>query len=193
MIVDVNGVSDVGITSFANRRTDTRTDAEPAHRGAGVLRVSVPEAVGGKTVLGQLTVDRVAERRLRHRIRLRRRHPDRRRRRHQPVRPELRRPRSPVASNRLIVKADNDGDVCFYTLQPAAMIVDINAVSDVGISSFPNYRIDTRSEVLPAGSITTVGVPIWPPYTPLPGARPASPRSPASRPTRPSPTVRSSP
>ena len=30
MIVDVNGVSDVGITSFANRRVDTRTVGEPA-------------------------------------------------------------------------------------------------------------------------------------------------------------------
>ena len=62
---------------------------------------------------------------------------------------------SPVASNRLIVKADNNGDVCFYTMRPAAMIVDINAVSDVGISSFPNHRIDTRSQTLPPGSITS--------------------------------------
>ena len=51
---------------------------------------------------------------------------------------------SPVSSNRLIVKADTNGDVCFYTLQPAALIIDINAVSDVGISSFPNQRTDSR-------------------------------------------------
>jgi hypothetical protein len=33
---------------------------------------------------------------------------------------------TPVASNRLIVQADKDGDVCFYTLRPAALIVDVN-------------------------------------------------------------------
>jgi hypothetical protein len=61
---------------------------------------------------------------------------------------------TPVASNRLIVKADVNGNVCFYTLRPAALVVDVNAVSDVGISSFPNYRIDTRNQTLPPGSVT---------------------------------------
>ncbi len=75
---------------------------------------------------------------------------------------------SPVASNRLIVKADNNGDVCFYTLRPAALVVDINGVSDVGISSFPNHRTDTRYQTLPPGSVTTNNVPVWPPYTTLP-------------------------
>ncbi|MEO5901073.1 MAG: DUF3048 domain-containing protein [Ilumatobacteraceae bacterium] len=134
----------------------------------GVLRVSVPEAVGGKTVIGQLTVDRVtsagyvtaygcdegiptdADGSI--------------------SRSDLNfdAHASPVASNRLIVKADDNGDVCFYALRPAAMIIDINAVSAAGISSFPNRRIDTRSDSLPAGSITTAGVPVWPPYTPRP-------------------------
>ena len=75
---------------------------------------------------------------------------------------------SPISSNRLIVKADDNGDVCFYTQRPTAMVVDINAVSDVGISSFPNYRIDTRSQTLPPGSITPSNVPVWPPYSTLP-------------------------
>ena len=173
MIVDVNGVSfDSGITSFANRRTDTRTRTKPLVRGGGVVRVSVPEAVGGKTVVGQLTVDRAAA-------------------------PGFVTvygcdgglPRdadgeidksdlnydgavSPVASNRLIVEADDDGDVCFYTLRPVAIIVDVNGVSlGAGITSFPNRRTDTRSPNQPVGPTITpggTGVPVWPPYTPTP-------------------------
>ena len=168
MIVDVNGVSDVGITSFANHRTDTRSLPSPRVAGGSVLRVSVPEALGGKTVIGQLTVDRAvgagyvtaygcddgiptgADGTI--------------------GRSDLNFDGnvSPVSSNRLIVKADDNGDVCFYTQRPAAMIVDINGVSDVGISSFPNERTDTRSQTLPPGSITSNNVPVWPPYTLLP-------------------------
>ena len=136
--------------------------------GGGVLRVSVPEAVGGKTVIGQLTVDRVVgagyvtaygcEDGI-------------------PTdadgvvsRSDLNfvASVSPVSSNRLIVKADTNGDVCFFTLSPAAVIVDINGVSDVGISSFPNHRTDTRSQTGPPGSITAGDVPVWPPYATLP-------------------------
>ena len=168
LIVDINGVSDVGITSFTNHRTDTRTGSNPRVAGGAVLRVSVPEAVGGKTVVGQLTVDRavgagyvtaygcddgiptdtdgtVSRSDLNFDGTV-----------------------SPVSSNRLIVKADNNGDVCFFTMRAAAMIIDINAVSDVGISSFPNHRIDTRSQTLPPGSITSNNVPVWPRYTTLP-------------------------
>ena len=133
-----------------------------------MLRVSVPEAVGGKTVVGQLTVDRalgagfvtaygcddgmptdadgaVSRSDLNFDGAV-----------------------SAVASNRLIVKADNNGDVCFFTLRPAALVVDINGVSAVGISSFPNHRTDTRTQTLPPGSITSINVPVWPPYTTLP-------------------------
>ena len=145
IIVDINAVTfDTGVNSFANRRTDTRTGPNALVAGGGVLRVPVPEAIGGKTVVGQLTVDRVdgagyvtaygcddglpAD----------------------PAgvtRSDLNYDGavSPVASNRLIVKADADGDVCFFTLRPAALIVDVNGVSDVGISSFPNHRTDTRT------------------------------------------------
>jgi len=168
LIVDVNGVSDVGIGSFSNHRTDTRALANPIVAGTGLLRVNVPEAIGGKTVVGQLTVDRVAGSGYvtaygcSDGI---------------PVDSTGAVSRSdvnydaavtPVASNRLIVKADAAGDVCFFTLRAAAMVVDVNAVSDVGISSFPNHRTDTRSQVLPSGSITSLNVPEWPPYTPLP-------------------------
>ena len=51
---------------------------------------------------------------------------------------------SPVASNRLVVEADDNGDVCFYTLGQAQLVVDVNGVSDTGIVSFPNQRTDTR-------------------------------------------------
>ena len=168
LIVDINGVSDVGIGSFPNHRTDTRALANPLVGGGGVLRVNVPEAIGGKTVIGQLTVDRVVGAGfvtaygcgdgL-------------------PIDATGAVSRSdvnydgavtPVASNRLIVKADINGDVCFYTFRTAALVVDVNGVSDVGISSFPNHRTDTRTQVLPIGSITSLNVPVWPPYTALP-------------------------
>src|SRR3954469_554297 len=169
MIVDVNGVSDVGITSFANVRIDTRASVRPRLADGEVLRGSVADAGGGKTVVGQLTVDRalnagfvtaypcadgiptddhgsISRSDLNFDGHV-----------------------SPVASNRLIVEADDNGDICFYALQPAAMIVDINAVSAAGITSFPNERTDTRNPELPPGSIFTPGVPVpvWPPYTPL--------------------------
>ena len=167
LIIDINGVSDVGISSFADERTDTRSSPSPRITGGGVLRVSVPEAVGGKTVIGQLTVDRVvgagyvtaypcsegiptdadgvvsrSDLNFDGAV-------------------------SPVSSNRLVVKADSNGDVCFYTLRPAALIIDINAVSDVGISSFPNRRTDTRVQP-PPDAVTPIEVPVWPQYQPLP-------------------------
>ena len=72
LVVDVNGVSDTGITSFANRRTDTRAGAGPVSAGAE-FRVHVPEAIGAKTVIGQLTAARRGRTRLRDRVRVRRR------------------------------------------------------------------------------------------------------------------------
>ena len=168
LIVDINGVSDVGIASFPNHRTDTRAFPKPLVAGGESLRVAVPEAVGGKTVVGQLTVDRanaagyvtaygcadgipadangtISRSDLNYDGAV-----------------------SPISSNRLIVKADIEGDVCFFTQRPTALIVDINGVSDVGISSFPNQRTDTRTQGLPPGSVTSVNVPVWPPYTTLP-------------------------
>jgi hypothetical protein len=67
---------------------------------------------------------------------------------------------SAVSSNRLIVKADADGDVCFYTLTAAEMIVDINGVTDTGVTAIPNQRTDTRTIVTttttqPATTATT--------------------------------------
>ena len=171
LIVDVNGVSDVGITSLPNRRTDTRAMATPRVAAGGVLRVSVPEAAGGKTVVGQLTVDQatsagfvtaygcddgvpIAGNGSISRSDL-----------------NFDAGVSPVASNRLIVQADRDGDICFAAERPVAMIVDVNAVSAAGINSFPNHRTDTRVDELPPGTVTTVGVPVWPPFTPRPAVQ----------------------
>ena len=169
LVVDVNGVSDGGIASFPNHRTDTRTGAVPQVAAGGLLRVNVPEAVGAKTVVGQLSVDRldgagfvtaygcddgiptdaagaVSRSDLNYDSAV-----------------------SAVASNRLIVQADADGDVCFFTLRPAALVVDVNAVSAVGISSFPNQRTDSRTGgSAPGGTGSGGGVPTWPSYEPLP-------------------------
>lgn len=169
LIVDINGVADNGIRAFANARTDTRSNGVPVEAG-GVVRVSVPQARGGKTVIGQLTVDKVAgpgfvtafacadgmptddagavtRSDLNYDGRV-----------------------SPVASNRLIVATDANGDVCFYTLDRAALIIDINGVADAGIMSFPNQRTDTRTSTGSAGIGPPIidGVPVWPPYEALP-------------------------
>ena len=131
--------------------------------GGGVLRVTVPEAFGGKTIIGQLTVDQVVgagfvtaygcDNGL-------------------PTDASGAISRSDLnydstvslfASNRLIVEADDDGEICFYTLRPAAIIVDVNAVSfDTGLTSFPNRRTDTRQRSparIAAGGVVRVSVP----------------------------------
>ena len=145
IIVDINAVTfDTGVTSFANRRTDTRSATPALLPAGGVLRVSVPEAIGRRTVVGQLTADRATGTTF--------------------VtaygcddgiptdgaggigRSDLNASgRSPVASNRLIVQADANGEVCLRPSAPVALIVDVNGVSDSGIVSFANRRTDTRS------------------------------------------------
>ena len=136
--VDVDAAEAVASTMFAD----------------GTLRVAVPGAEGGKTVIGQLTVARatdsgfvtaypcadglpvdatgVVDRSdLNYDGRT-----------------------SSVWSNRLIVEADNAGDVCFLPSTDVEMVIDINAVSfDTGISSFENRRTDTR----PAGDPIEAG------------------------------------
>ncbi len=170
MIVDVNGVSfDTGITSFPNQRTDTRTGVNtPKQRLAagGTLRVPVPQAVGAKTVIGQLTIVGAAD-------------------------PgyvtafgcdtesksgpggELAKSdlnfdgrQGPARSNRLIVQADDDGDICLFSTRQIDVIVDVNGVTDDGITSFPNRRIDTRTNTggsiapsLTAGQVLRIAVP----------------------------------
>ena len=171
LVVDVNGVADTGIASFDNRRTDTRSGSGPVPAG-GVLRLNVPEAVGGKTVIGQLTAARVTD-------------PgyvtaygcddgvpqdeagavDRSDLNYHPLVANTR-------SNRLIVRADADGDICFLTLRRVELVIDVNGVSDTGITSFENRRTDTRYGTDPGSRQIPVdenGVPVWPPFEPLPG------------------------
>ena len=142
MIVDINAVSDTGITSFTNQRTDTRASSGPVSAG-GVVRVKVAQAVGAKTVIGQLTVDGATSSGFVTAYACDGGVP-------KSAAGEITRSDvnysavSPVSSNRLIVQADADGEVCFYTSAPVEMIVDINAVSDTGITSFTNQRTDTR-------------------------------------------------
>lgn len=176
LVVDINGVTDAGITAYANRRTDTRTGAglplvAPIAAGA-TLRLRVPEAEGGRIVLGQLAVDHVQA----------------------PgfvtaypcadgipvnVAGEIDRSdlnyNGDVArtwSNRLIVAADINGEICLFSSAVAEMIVDINGVSAIeGITPFPNRRTDTRFGAQPTPDPVPVdldGVPQWPPYVAFP-------------------------
>ena len=150
MIVDINGVTDTGVTAIPNQRTDTRVASLQSVAAGGTLRVNVAQAVGGKTVFGNLTVagvvgagfvtaygcddgipkdsnGNISKADLNYNGAV-----------------------SAVSSNRLIVKADNDGDICFYTLASAEMIVDINGVTDTGVTAIANQRTDTRTTTQPA-------------------------------------------
>ena len=172
LVIDVNAVSfDTGITSFANRRTDTRTD--PAQRPAAgeAMQLHIPEANGAKTVVGQLTVANATDAG------------------HvtafpcsagAPVNDAGKLTRSdlnywghlaPTRSNRLIVQADDNGNVCFLPHTAVDLVIDINGVSDTGIFSFPTERTDTRAGAVPTerlGSHQYGGTPIWAPYEPAP-------------------------
>lgn len=122
----------------------------------GVLKVAVPEAFGGKTVIGQLAVDGARgsgfitaygcanglPRDVTGEI----------------TRGDLNYNGSITTtwSNRLIVRADGNGDICFYALTPVELIIDVNGVSfDTGISSFQNRRTDTQlaTSERPAGPV----------------------------------------
>ena len=150
LIIDVNGVSfDTGISSFQNRRTDTRlaTSERPAGpvRAGTTLRVTVDAAVGGKTVIGQLAVDEV------NKIGFVTAYPCAA---GLPInsvaavdRADLNYTGTVAAtwSNRLIVEADANGAICFFSSATAQLVIDINGVTDVGISAFSNQRTDTRT------------------------------------------------
>jgi hypothetical protein len=176
LVIDINGVTDAGITTFANRRTDTRTGAGRASiapiAAGGTLRLRVPEAEGGRIVLGQLAVDNVKVpgfvTAYPCAVGI-------------PVNFAGEIDRSDLNfignvartwSNRLIVEADVNGDICLFSSAAAEMIVDINGVSAIeGITPFPNRRTDTRFGVQPTPEpvpINIDGVPQWPPYVPFP-------------------------
>jgi len=165
LIVDINGVADSGIESFANRRIDSRDVPSERLQPGQTREILVPEAVGRKTVLGQLTTDRASQRGFITAYPCSSGPP--RNGRGEITRSDLNFNGrvSPVRSNRLIVQADARGRVCFYAHRATDLIVDINGVSDTGIFSFPNRRTDTRNPasatILPAPP-NVEGVPVWP-------------------------------
>lgn len=173
LIVDINGVADRGIASFVNRRTDTRIGSTAAKVGAGqVLRVAVPEAAGAKTVIGQLTVSGATTRGFVTAFGcddgLPRDDGD-------VTKSDLNHDGTvaPNWSNRLIVRADADGEICLFTSSAVHMVVDVNAVAlDIAIYSFPNRRVDTRTGTRPPATSVpadSAGRPVWPTFTPASG------------------------
>jgi len=149
MIVDVNGISfDTGITSFPNRRTDTRSGASTTRgpvAAGGVLRVAVPEAVGARTVIGQLTTDNAVDVGYVTAFGCDFGLPTGARGAVSKSDLNFDDDVSPARSNRLIVQADDDGDVCFHSSHRIDLIIDLNGVTDDGFTSFPNRRTDTRT------------------------------------------------
>jgi hypothetical protein len=132
----------VGIASADVQDNIAVASSEGSIPAGGTLRVNVEQAIGGKTVIGNLAATNqngrpgfvtafgcddglpkdgngnVIKSDLNH--------------------------VGQTGSNRLIVEADKDGDVCFYSSTAADLVVDVNGVSDTGIDSFPNVRTDTR-------------------------------------------------
>jgi hypothetical protein len=147
MIVDINGVTDTGVTAIANQRTDTRAAPLKSVAAGGTLRVNVPQAVGGKTVFGQLAVDRVTQAGFVTAYGCDDGIPKDSSGNINKADLNYNGAVSAVSSNRLVVKADADGDVCFYTLTAAELIVDINGVTDTGVTAIANQRTDTRTTV----------------------------------------------
>ena len=148
LIVDINGIID-GVHPIANERTDTRTTG-PILEGGSTLRVNVPEAVGGRTVIGNLTSDQATAdgyvtaydcNTL-------------------PFASDLNPTRQSVRANRIITTANANGDICLYTSNPTHLIVDINGIID-GVHPIANERTDTRTTgpILEGGSTLRVNVP----------------------------------
>lgn len=124
--------------------------AQPNRVGAlvaagGELRVNVAEAVGGKTVFGQLAVDRVTRSGVVTAYGCDDGIPKDAQGNINKADLNYNGNVTPVTSNRLIVKADNDGDICFYTSSPAEMIIDINGTTTTGVTAITNQRTDTRA------------------------------------------------
>ena len=170
VIVDINGIADTGFSAFTNRRTDTRDDTS----GRGVigadrmLSVNFPEAVGGGTVLGQLTIDWATTTGFVTAYACADGVP--RDRTGAITRSDLNFDGTitPVASNRLIVTADEAGDVCLFTSAPVAIVVDASATaSAAAVTAFPNRRVDTRTPLTPPGPITPSGPEAVPLLAPL--------------------------
>ena len=170
LIVDVNGVSDNGIHSFRNARTDTRCDRptyrprwcgacsgatgerrqdrdRTAHRGRGRKVAGFVTAYACADGMPTDAAGAATRSDLNYDGRV-----------------------SPVASNRLVVEADANGDVCFYTLSRRGDCR--RRQRHLGYRNHvvpePAHRHTHAEHVAGTGTETVDGVPVWPPYDPLP-------------------------
>ncbi len=173
MVIDVNAVATDGIDPMPNRRTDTRT--VPGEIEAHSIRI--PEAVGSTTVFGQLAITGATGRGYvvafgcADGI---------------PLGPDGGVARSdlnfdglvsPIASNRLIVTADVNGEVCFSSSEPVDFVIDVNAVATSGIEPLDFARVDTRSD---DDSSPTTPVTITPTTTSPAPTTPTDPTTPTT-------------
>src|SRR5687767_3142843 len=125
----------------------TSVNAAPPRQGAGkVVEVTIPEAVGGKVVIGNLAVDEqggdgfVTG------------YPCDQPR---PLRSDLNAVAGPPQSNRFIGATDPNGRLCFASNVAAHMIFDAHAVLANAIA-IPHRRTDTRNSggpPVPAGGV----------------------------------------
>jgi hypothetical protein len=148
IVFDANGILG-GVTSFSNRRWDTRTNwAVPDLLPPPPFSVEIPEAAGGKTVIGNLaavsngragfvTASPCSEPR--------------------PVRADLNFFESGAVSNRFVGRADASGRICFHSSVPADLVFDASAVLD-GLTPAGPRRTDTRDrpDVAPCSWLNTV-------------------------------------
>ena len=150
LIVDLNGIASVN--AFKNQRTDTRISGARLSAGS-ILRVSVPEAAGGKVVVGNLTSDNTAVDGFVTAFDCDTR----------PLASDLNTRIGDIRSNRLIAAANLNGDVCFYSDTATDLIVDVNGVASS--TSLENQRTDTRpsgfgsSAPVAANGVLRVSVP----------------------------------
>ena len=111
-----------------------------------VLKVTVPEAVGGQTVIGNLTSTETQADGFITAFPCGTNRPDA---------SDLNPSTQGVRANRLIAQANSNGEVCFFTHTPTNLIVDVNGIADSDvIAGIPNQRTDTRQEAQ-----NVVGVP----------------------------------
>lgn len=150
LVIDISAVT-AAFEDVTVPRTDTRNSEGLA--AGEVLEMRVPAAAGGKTVHGQLTVDNVTSRG--YVTAWDCSEP-------MPVKSDLNFDGTvkPVSSNRLVVTASDLGDVCFFTMSAADLIVDVNGVTD-DIDVFANQRTDSREQGtrVERGGVARVNVP----------------------------------
>ena len=143
LVVDVNATADEAITPIDNQRTDTRT-GQFTLAGDGVLKINVPEAVGGRTVFGNLASAQAVGPGFATAFPCLDGPPVDNNGNYTKADLNYNGSVLPAMSNRLITTADANGDVCIFASTPTALVVDINAIADEAITPIDNQRTDTR-------------------------------------------------